>query len=156
MSMLNLRERDLKKNTKESWNRLLREKITNKNKDDLVQKAKSYKKVDFIEIRDTEPGMSEFFKTMTLKDCRTKFALLVQTTDGIKTHRMSSKENVKTLWECPEKGCTMTDGSFHIKICESYESIRSRFNNLETEEDELHYFQEVLRKRNEAHMNDNA
>ena len=89
---------------------------------------------------------------MTIKDSRTKFSLSSQTTMTVKTHCISDKEYAKDLWNCPEPECMLIDSVPHIKSCESYKNLRIKHNNLDSEIDEIHYFQDVIKHRNEAHL----
>ena len=118
-------------------------KVDEEDKEDLITRAKGMKKVDYREMEKEEFGLKEYFKHMTLKDSRTKFSILNQTTMTVKSHCMSDKNNAKLLWECPENDCPKLDSIPHIKTCKSYEEIRHKHNNLETEMDKIHYFQEV-------------
>ena len=86
---------------------------------------------------------------MTLKDSRTKFAIAAQTTMTVKSHTMSDKVFSKQLWGCPER-CTKIDSIFHIKTCNEYEEYRIKHNYLETEEDEIHYFQDIIKHSSES------
>ena len=101
-------------------------------------------------MKDEEFKLKSYFKEMSLKDRRTKFSIVSQTTMTVKSHCMSDKENAKLLWKCPEPKCEKIDSISHIKSCDYYSHLRLKHNNLEEEIDEIHYFQDVITHRNEA------
>ena len=150
LAILNLKENDIKVNNKKQWARMLRQRVMEKNRSVLLDKAKEYKKIDFMTMKEEEFELKNYFKEMTLKDSRTKFSVISQTTMTVKSHCMSDKENARVLWQCPEPECKMIDSISHIKTCENYANLRLKHNNLETEIDEIHYFQDVISYRNEA------
>ena len=75
------------------------------------------------------------------------FSLRSLTTPTIKTHQMSNADYANKLWQC---SCGATDTISHIKRCEIFTDIRQNLDIDNNENDLVKYFQEVIKRRNEA------
>ena len=109
LAILNIKESDMKERNKRQWAKLVRECLKEKNRTDLLHRAKEYSKIDYIQMKEEDFELKNYFKEMTIKDCRTKFSLFSQTTMTVKSNCMSDKEYAKDLWKCPEPECIFID-----------------------------------------------
>ena len=86
MSELGLELNDQTSLSKVQFRSKLKAEITEKNRFDLLEQIKSYKKIDYWEIKDEPFEMKNYFKELTLQDARVKFAIDMKTLRGIKGH----------------------------------------------------------------------
>ena len=147
LALLGINENLVFECNKQSWRRTIQSRVKEKNKTDILEQIKRYKKLDFFQLRDEPFVIKPFFKTMNLKDCRTQFSLSTMTTRTIKTHFMSDKVFASQLWEC--ESCKLRDTIFHIKMCPNYEHLREANNYLQSDLNIVHYFQQVIKHRND-------
>ena len=89
--------------SKPKYKQLIRKQIIQKNISDILEQSKTYKKIDFFEMKNEVFQMKPYLKTMKLADARTMFSIQMKTTRTIKSHFMSDKKFALELWKCPEK-----------------------------------------------------
>ena len=146
LAILNINEDELIQSNKVQFRRLLKDKMKQKNFNDLQDMMKRYKKYDYLSHKDEEFEMKGYMKTMKLKDARTMFSLNSKTTDTIKSHKMSDKNYSSNLWECE---CGTTDSIGHVIRCVKYQDLRES-RDLTNDVDLCKYFQDVICRRTNA------
>ena len=92
LTELGLELNDLTSLSKVQFRSKLKAAITEKNRLDLLEQIKSYKKFDYWEIKDEPFEMKKYFKELTLQEARVKFAIDTKTLRGIKGHFLRSKK----------------------------------------------------------------
>ena len=97
LSILNISEASVMTSNKKLWKQTVRRQVRLKNKCDLLEQIKYYKKLDYSELKEEDFEIKSYFKTMNLKDARTMFALRVKMTRYVKTHFFNDKEYAKSL-----------------------------------------------------------
>ena len=91
MAQLNMDENLALTLTKKQWKIMVSKKIKNFTRDTLIERAKPYKKIDFLKMRNEMFELKGYFKSMNLSQARMMFSLQVKTTRNIKYHRMNDK-----------------------------------------------------------------
>ena len=109
--------------SKSQWAKLLSIKLKDKNRCDILEKMKSYKKFDYFQRKDEDFEMKEYFKVLSLEKSRIKFSLESKMTRTVRTHFFGDKTFADKLWVC--QNCEKaTDSIPHIKICPSFAHLR--------------------------------
>ena len=148
LAMLDIKEEEVMNLDKSSFKRLLKDKLEKKNRDDIIQRMKRYKKINYLDKKEEPYGLKDYFKTMKLEDCRTLFSMKCLNTKSIKSHQMSNKEYARDLWSCP---CGAQESIGHLTRCYLYAPQREN-KDLEEEDQLVQYLQEVLKLRAEANL----
>ena len=147
MAMLNIREEEMKTLSKAQYRRMIKSKMKEKKRQDLLKWMKSYKKIDFFSHKEENLEIRSYFKTMNLQQCRTMFSLRAESTKSVKTHQMSNKTYERDDWACK---CGEIDTLSHILRCPEYEHLRESKDLVSSDEDIVKYFQNVIKMRDEA------
>ena len=85
--------------TKKKWKNLIKDRIHRKNKSDLLDQIKSYKKLNHDEIKEEEYGMKDYLKTMNMSEARTYFAIRSKTVRTVQMNFKNKKEYLKNNWK---------------------------------------------------------
>ena len=122
--------------------------MKNKNRDDLLNMTKKYRKIDYFEKKEETYEKKDYLKRMTLENCRVMFSLRSQMTRTIMTHFSSDKGYENELWTCIS--CkSKIDSIFHAKNCLFYSNLRQKYPNLESDDQLVEYFKEILKIRDD-------
>ena len=87
--------------TKNQWKNLVKRKMIDMNKDDLLDLIKSYKKLDYNALKEESPKQMEYLSVLNIPEVRMRFKLKVGMTPLIMMNFQSDK--VQHLWKC--SGC---------------------------------------------------
>ena len=79
---------DFKKLSKKQWKNIVNKKIKEKNMFSLMEKIKSYKKLDFYLLADEKFEIKDYLKSLNLPDARLRFEIRTKMT---KTVQMNYK-----------------------------------------------------------------
>ena len=150
LAVLNIRESEVTSMSKAQWSKHLRTKVKEKDRCDLLEKMKPYKKFNYFNRKDEPFEMKEYFKVLKLEDCRLKFSIESEMTRTVKTHFFSDKQFASQLWIC-ENCETSTDSVPHIKVCPSLAYLREN-RDLDCDFQLTEYFKEVIGLR--VHKNE--
>ena len=62
LAILNIKESDMKERNKRQWAKLVRECLKEKNRTDLLHRAKEYSKIDYIQMKEEDFELKNYFK----------------------------------------------------------------------------------------------
>ena len=130
--------------TKVQWKKLISSQIHKKNKDDILNLIKPYKKLSYEKIINEEYGQKTYMKNMNVSQARTFFAIRAQTLRTVQMNFKHKPEYVLNQWKC---SCGEDDIQSHLPHCLSYEHLREGLNLEESDHDLVLYFQRVIRER---------
>ena len=145
MINLEIEQSTLTNSSKTTWKKIVKSKIIEKNRQDLLSRIKKYKKLNYNEMKDEPFEVKDYLTSMTLTDARTMFSLKSKMTKTVKYHFRNDKGYAARMWSCDT--CQRVDSINHIKVCPSYDHLRYE-KDLKDDKDLVHYFQQVLAMRN--------
>ena len=137
--------------SKAMWKKMIKSKIREKNRKDLLSRIKNYKKLNYSEMKDEPFEVKQYLKTMTLTDARTMFSIKSQMTKTVQYHFRRDKGYTASMWSCVS--CQKIDSINHIKVCPKYDHLRLG-KDLNDDKDLVHYVQEVVAARNAVPVDD--
>ena len=88
----------------------------------------------------------EYFSELNLAQARLKFRMRSGCVKFCKVLYPSDKENLKSMFICPEDQCSSLDNVFHWSRCISYAPLRQS-RNLLVESELIDYFQDIINLR---------
>ena len=145
MRDLNIEVRELYELTKQQWKSRVKEAIIEKNKSDLLQAIKSYKKLNYNELKDEEFKTRSYFEELTLSEAQVAFAIDTKMLNTVKSHFPSNKEFEDQVWAC--QNCTRVDSIRHLIRCPFFEDLRVDKDLKTNNEDIVKYFREIIKIR---------
>ena len=113
------------------------------NRDFLINSSKKYIKIDPLTLACETYEMKTYLSDLTLAQARLKFRQRSACVSSCKVMYPSQKDNLKTLFVCPEKGCTFLDNIWHWRKCVTYALLRLS-RNLNDESQLLSYLQDII------------
>ena len=137
-------ESDPSKYTKQQWKKIIKSKINEKNKRDLLHMIKSYKKLDYEELKDEKYGEKSYLTTMNLSQARTCFAARAQTLRTVQMNFKHKPDYVMNQWKC---GCGEDDYQSHLPFCNIYANLRDGLDIEGSDLDLVIYYQRLIRQR---------
>ena len=137
--------------SKKDWKLFINKAIDNQNREYLIESSKKYKKINYLSLSEEDYGMKEYFLKYNLNMARIKFKERSNTMSQCKMHYPSDKNNLKTLFLCPE-GCMSFDTLLHWRSCRNYSHFREN-RNLNIDYDLLKYYQDVIDLRRREQEN---
>ena len=135
---------DLKKYSKVQFKKLIQNKVQMKNRKDLLNKIKTYRKLSHHELSLEKFERKSYFSDLNLNQARIKFRIRSKTLRTIKMNLSSDKIFAKQLWSCWH--CPMIDSQTHVRVCPAYLHLREEIN-LEDDKDLVKYFTQVIKLR---------
>ena len=132
--------------TKLQWKRLIKNKILMKNRNDLLEKMKKYKKIDYKCMSDENFELKPYFKNLHLSQARDKFRIRSFMTRTVKLNFVSDKKFAADLWSCWH--CQSIDSQAHVRICPAYEHLRID-KDLDNDIHLVQYFRDVIKMRDD-------
>ena len=148
MAELGIMEKDMLACNKMQWKRLLEQRITQLNRDEILEKIKDYKKLDFWKLKDEPFRMKSYLKTMNLSDARIMFGIQTKMTKTIKSHFYNDKKYSSELWQCSSK-CAKISTIEHTKVCSQYSILRLNRDIINSDKDLVDFFKDVIKIRDE-------
>ena len=119
----------------------VKEAIRERNAFQLLEQIKTYKKIDYLALKDENFETKQYFFDMPLEKARMKFALDTKMLKGVKMNFSSEPMYEDNLWQC--NFCLRVESTRHIKNCPYFEEQRMN-KNLNNDNDIIAYFQEVM------------
>ena len=135
------------------WKKKIKIYISNKNRQDLLDQVKTYKKLQYSQLVLEEYGMQNYIKNMNLPDCRLNFARRSGMIRTIAMNFPSDKRYSANLWTCPHPSCSAIDSQAHLRWCSGYTHLRAGLD-LDRDLDMVRYFRAVIREREEVENKD--
>ena len=141
---------DLSKFTSLQWKNLVKKKILEKNRDDLLTNVKkNYKKINYNEMNNEQFELKPYLKELDMSSARDNFRLRSKMTRTVKFNFPSDRKYQAELWSCWH--CSSIDSQTHIMVCHAYQEFREG-KDLGKDQDLVNYFRQVLKLRDA--MND--
>ena len=135
--------------TKRGWAKLIKERIHSKNKDQLLNEMKNYKKIDYEKMKEEGYGEKPYLYNMTVSEARTFFAYRCSMLRTIKMNFKNKKEFRDTdggfLCECGEH----LDSQSALLSCKLYTHLREGLQIHSSDKDLVKYVQLVIKERHE-------
>ena len=130
--------------SKSVWNKLIRRKIHAKNRSDLLNRIRSYKKLEYSKFVEEEYGEQHYLKNMNVNSARTFFAFRAQMLRTVQMNFKGKREYADNEYKCI---CGEDDHQSHLTSCPSYSHLREGLDVEGSERDLVTYFQLVIRER---------
>ena len=139
---------------KNQWKSLIRNRIVEQTRKDILKRSKPYKKINYFEMKEEEFKIKDYFKSMNLEEARMMFSLRMKTTKNIKSHFPSDKKYSAKLWKC-SPDCEKIDTIEHIAFdCPKYEHLKHNKDIRNSDLDLVHFFKEVIKLREDEAKTD--
>ena len=137
---------DIRKFSKKNWKSFVKRTIESENREHLIESSKKYKKIDYLSMSNEDYGIKDYFLKYDLSRARLKFKERSQCMTTCKVHYQSDKQNLETMFICPQTQCDSIDTLLHWRKCRSYTHLREN-RNLDDDFDLLNYYQDVINLR---------
>ena len=129
--------------SKHKWRNLIRAKVNQKNKHDLLEQIRSYKKLDYFKLSNEKYEIKPYLSEMTVSMACTCFAVR---TCMLKTVQMNYKhkpEYAANQWKCV---CGEPDLQAHLQSCRSSLHLQEGLN-MQRDTDIVKFYQLVIKER---------
>ena len=93
-----------------------------------------------------EYGIKDYFFKLDLARARLKFRVRASCVKTCKIHFPSDKQNIETMFTCPQTQCSHIDSLSHWSRCESYAHLR-KSRELNDDFQLLNYYQDIINLR---------
>ena len=130
--------------TKHQWKKVVHKKLHEKNKSDLLNLIRPYKKLNYDVLVNEEYGQKAYLKNLNLSQARTCFAARAQTLRTVQMNFKNKPEYVKNQWKCI---CGEDDYQSHLPSCKSYAHLREGLDLAGSDRDLVTYYQRIIRQR---------
>ena len=147
---------DMRLFTKRSFKKAVTAKIRKKNKDELVQQMKNYRKIDFREYERKDFKMSEYFHTLNIADSRMRLRSKLGMVPSIRNNFRNNKRYKEENYQCPDCFAMgipdKQDEQEHVltSSCVANSDLREG-RNLENDKDICDFFRDLVNRRNERY-----
>ena len=99
---------DVKNYNKIQWKKLVKKKVTDQNRADILEKIENhYKKLDHKVLRELNCDQKEYMKSLNLPDARIKFALWAKRPKTVQMNDKGEPKYIKNGWKCQD--CDVPD-----------------------------------------------
>ena len=133
--------------TKGQWRGLTKKAITKQNKKDILEKMKSFKKLDYSIHAQESFGLQDYVKNFNIPDARLKFALRSKMLRTVQMNFKGEKQYKDNGWKCVS--CNNLDTQEHLLSCEGYNFLRVG-RNMDQDKDLVAFFRGVIKHRMES------
>ena len=143
--------------TKNQWKSLVKNKIAEMNKNDILEQLKPLKKMKHEDYANQKFERKSYMSSLNIAEARMRFKLNAQMTPTIKMNFPSDKVFTRQMWTC--SGCVggdvgsevvgCRDTQQHVMVCPGYGELRED-KNLENDRDLVRYFAQVIKKRQDS------
>ena len=139
---------DVKNYNKIQWKKLVKQKVTEKNRADLLDNIENnYKKLDHKVLKDENGDQQGYLKSLNLPDARLKFALRSKMTKTVQMNYKGEPKYIKNGWKCQD--CDVLDTQDHVTRCPAYQQLRVG-KNLSCDKDLVEYFRKIIQIRDKC------
>ena len=132
------------KTSKWQWKRIIKTKIMNKNRNDLLNLIKGYKKLSYDDLSQEHFERKSYLATLNPSDARLKFKIESQMVPGIKMNFKNNQKYKQELYKCDH--CPALDSQDHLRWCQSYAHLREG-KDLSIDADLVAFFKGVMMMR---------
>ena len=130
--------------SKVHWRKLCKKMILNKNKIDILEKAKKYKKISYDEMKKESFEVKSYLKDLSLSDAKLKFAIRTKMVRTIQANFKGEQQYKSNNWKCV--GCGKLDTQEHVLGCSAYKHLREG-RCLDNDKELVRYFRSVISMR---------
>ena len=130
--------------TKQQWKRVIKKRLKQKNKEDLLYSMDKYKKLDNKLFKQHSFETKQYLRTCSLPDARLLFS---SNCKMMKTVQMNQKSNPKFIaqnWKC--SGCSRMDVQEHLLWCPGYAHLREDMDKSNNK-DLVAYYRQIIKIR---------
>ena len=139
--------------SKMSWKKMTKMTIKEHNRSHLLEKIKTYKKLDYFQLKEEEFEPKSYLRNLNIHDARMKYRTRINLVPGLKFHYKSDKRFRESMWSCPlcEKlGDNYNlDNLSHTLACPFLADLREQ-RDLEDDRQLCEYVREALRRREDV------
>ena len=129
--------------SKYRWRCLIKSRIHDKNRLDILTEVQSYKKLDYDKLVTEEYGLQPYLKNMTVPLARTCFASRAMMLSSVQMNFKNNPEFRANDYRC---GCGEYDHQVHLTSCPQYKHLKEGLN-METDTGLVRFYQLVIRER---------
>ena len=132
--------------TKQQWKRLVKGRLIDKNKDDILSKVTEggYKKIDKNNLAEDKFSIKPYFKELSMQDARLYFQSQCKMLSKVKMNFKNNPSYSKVQWKC--SGCSKIDSQEHLLWCPRFAHLRID-KNLDTNSDLVKYYRQIINLR---------
>ena len=114
--------------------------------------CKSYRKINYNEMKDEEFQLKDFFKSLTLSRARTLFSVKVNMIPAPMNY-MSDPTSISQGWVCKSCNDNLLCGTSHLSVCRRFQHLQDIDwgNDLEV----ANYFNRIIKIREDDEKEDN-
>ena len=145
MSELGMREESISL-SKHKFKKLVKSLIHEQNKNQLLEQARSYKKLSYQQLSSEEYGLKSYLKTMTVAQARVYFSARAQMLPTVQHNFKHIPEYVANKWKCD---CGEPDTQAHLQVCQNYLHLQEGLD-LASDTDLVKFFQLVIKERTDT------
>ena len=128
------------------WKKMIKKKVHDKNRLDLLNKIKTYKKLDYNELSYEVYEVKSYLKNMSIAKSRTNMSIRSKMCRTVQTNFSNDKAYAANLWTCVH--CPAVDSMDHLRWCQGYSHLRDGLD-LDTDMDMVTYVQAIIKMREE-------
>ena len=136
--------------SKSLWNKQIKSKIHEKNRSELLNRIRSYSKLEYSKFVNEEYGQKEYLNNMKINDARTYFAMRGRMLRTVQMNFKNKPEYIANQYKCI---CGEDDHQVHLTMCPSYAHLREGLDLDESDNDLVRYYQMVIREREQGENN---
>ena len=130
--------------SKQQWKCIVRKAVLIANRNDLLEKAKNYKKIDDHTMSQEQSTLKPYFRELNVPDARLYFAVRSKMTKTVQMNYKGVDKFRKNHWKCVK--CGVPDTQEHIVQCPDYEHLRCGKDLTETKQ-LVEYYRKVITVR---------
>ena len=127
---------------KNSWKKWVKEKVHEKNTEDLKKKMENMSKLEAMK-GEKKCELKSYIQELTMKEARLKFKVRTKMFP-CKFNFQNDPVNIKKIWKCDD--CNNVDTQAHILWCPAYKNLREG-KSVDNDKDLIEYFQKVYSLR---------
>ena len=130
--------------SKIQWKTLVKRKVRNTNRKELIAESKNLSKVDTSLLEKEEFKIRKYITILNVPDARLRFAIRSNMTRTVKMNYKGIKSYAESDWRCDR--CRSPDTQEHIMLCEAYKKFRVG-KDLTKDKDIVDFFRNVIISR---------
>ena len=130
--------------SKQQWKCIVRKAVLIANRNDLLEKAKNYKKIDDHTMSQEQSTLKPYFRELNVPDARLYFAVRSKMTKTVQMNYKGVDKFRKNHWKCVK--CGVPDTQEHIVQCPDYEHLRCGKDLTDTKQ-LVEYYRKVITVR---------
>lgn len=143
---------DLEVYSKSQWKKLVREKINEKNKNELLEEVKKYKKLSYEQLSKEEYERKPYLHMLTLINSQLRMKLRGMMTPTVRMNFKNDPLFAQEMWSCPDcrvpgSASGTPDTETHIMVaCPANEALRGN-RDLTNDRELAEFFRAVIERR---------